>query len=133
MTTPTISVIRSAGYRLSANATDEVVSRCATQVKTCYLLHYVEESDITAATATDAIGAAWIVLTYLRYLQDVEFGTRTGGERKRFEYGEHLTWMRAIKAEAATALQALKDAATIDEVTDADDVCEVWFRTQLFN
>lgn len=132
MTTPTITIIRNAGYRLSANATDEVVSRCAEEVKNCYLLHYVESSDITNATTGDEIGAAWVVLTYLRYLQDVEFGTRTGGERKRFDYGDHLLQMKAIKSEAAVALQALEDAATLDEVTEPEDVCEVWFKTQLF-
>lgn len=132
MTTPTISVLRTAGYRMSANASDAVVSRCATQVKACYLLHYVEESDITAATAGDEIGKAWLVLTYLRYLQDVEFGTRTGGEKKRFEYGDHLSQMKAIKAEAAVSLQALEAAATVT-VTECEDVCAVWFKTQLFH
>lgn len=132
MTTPTITALRTAGYRMSANATDAVVTRCATQVKECYLLHYVEESDITAAAVSDTIGRAWLVLTYIRYMQDVEFGTRTGGEKKRFEYGDHLTTMKAVKAEAAVLLNALKDAATIT-VTDPEDVCEVWFKTQLFH
>lgn len=131
MNTPTVTVIRNAGYRISANATDTVVARCANEVKNCYLLHYVEASDITSATSADEIGAAWIVLTFLRYLQDVEFGTRTGGEKKRFEYGDHLETAKAIKAEAAVALKALESAATID-VTDAEDVCGVWFKTQLF-
>ena len=41
MQAPTITDLRAAGYRMSANASAEVVARCAAAVLRDYLLHYV--------------------------------------------------------------------------------------------
>ena len=131
MTSPTKANLIALGYRMTANATDSVVSRCAEIVYNDYILHYVTAAEVTAASLSDTIGRTWAVLTFLRYTQDVEFGTRTGGEKKRFEYGDHLTWTAAIKNEAARWLAALDAERTVDE--EISDTCGVYFKTQLFN
>lgn len=130
MTAPDKYSIRDAGYKMTANAEDATVSRCAGAVKEAYLLHYVTEAQITAASATDEIGRAWQCLTFLRFAQDVEFGTRTGGEKKRFDYGDHLGEMEALKAEAARRLSALNNAHP--QATPVADICRVYFRTQFY-
>ena len=116
---------------MTANAPAPVVARCAEEVKTAYLLKCVTETDIANAVANSAIGKAWTVLTFLRYMQDTEFATRTGGERKRFEYGDHLAWEASIKNSAARRLSELKLSAGLYHVR-FDDVCGVYFRTQFF-
>lgn len=131
MNTPSKSEIRNAGYRMSANADDAIVGKCAQAVKAAYLSAFVTDAEITAASATDAIGAAWVALTFLAYCQDVEFGTRTGGEKKKFDYGDHVTEKRALKADCALKLKALQTAHPA--TSKISDICEVYFRTQLFN
>ena len=130
MNTPTISDMRGAGYRMSANAANEIVGRCAQAVKRDYLLHYVEEQDITDAQATDAIGRCWLSLTYVSYMQQVEFGTRTGGEKKRFEFGEHLEDMEAAKADAAANLRELEQSHPCK--SKVVDTCRIYFKSQIF-
>lgn len=131
MNTPNRSDLRSAGYRMTANVDDTIVGRVAEVVKSAYLLHYVTETDIANASATDVIGRAWMGLVFLRYMQEVEFGTRTGGERKKFEYGDHLQEMATIKGDCAMLLKSL--AAMHPLNSKIDDVCGVFYRTQLFN
>lgn len=129
MNAPTVNDLRTAGYRMSANAGDAVVSRCAAAVKRDYLSHYVTDADIEDADADSVIGRAWCSLTFVAYLRQVEFGTRTGGEKKSFSYGEHLTWMQAAKADAATALKKLGEMFSQNsEVVDSQ---EIFFRTQI--
>ena len=130
MQAPTITDLRAAGYRMSANASAEVVARCAAAVLRDYLLHYVTAYDITAATTSDATGRAWLSLTFVAYLQQEEFGTRTGGERKRLSYGDHLSQMRAAKTDAATALKEL--AATFPRKSEVSDTCEIYYRNQIW-
>lgn len=116
---------------MSVNADDSIVERCAYAVKAAYLLHYVIEDEIERANPSDVIGAAWVALTFLKYCQDVEFGTRTGGEKKRFDYGSHVTEEESLKAECALRLKALQ--ASHPRKSKIDDVCRVFFKTQLFN
>lgn len=129
MNAPTKSDLQAAGYRVSVNIADAVVARCAADVKSAYLLAHVTEADITASTGNDSIGDAWRTLTVLRMMQDNEFATRVGGEKKRLSYGDHLTDKRQAKTRAAMALHNLNaDHPATGEVRD---ICEVWFRTQL--
>ena len=130
MQAPTITDLRAAGYRMSANASAEVVARCATAVLRDYLLHYVTSDDIAAATTSDAIGRAWLSLTFVAYLQQEEFGTRAGGERKRLTYGDSLSKARAAKADAATALKELSD--TFPRKSAITDTCEIYYRNQIW-
>lgn len=129
MTAPTVNDLRAAGYRMSANAAAEIVARCADTAKRDYLLHYVTEADITAAAAASAIGRVWCAVTFVAYLQQTEFGTRTGGERKRLDYGVHLEWMRAAKADAAVSLREL--SKTYPRVTPVVDSLEIYFKSQI--
>ena len=129
MNAPTKSELQNAGYRVSQNIADAVVARCASDVKATYLLAHVTEADITASGGNDTIGEAWRTLTVLRLMQDGEFATRTGGEKKRFDYGEHLQTMRMAKTRAAMALRSLN--ADHPATGEVKDICEVWFRTQL--
>lgn len=129
MNAPTKSDLQAAGYRVSANIVDAVVSRCAADVKTAYMLAYVSEAEITASAGTDSIGEAWRALTALRLMQDSEFATRVGGEKKRLSYGDHLTDKRQAKTRAALALLGLASVHSIKG--ELHDICEVWFRTQL--
>lgn len=131
MTAPTKTTLRAAGYRMTANADDAIVARCAAIVRDSYLLAYVTASAVAAAAAGSDIDKAWHALTFVRYMQTVEFGTRTGGERKRFEYGDHLREMEAAKADAAIALKELAKQRTESGVPS--DVCGIWYRTQLYN
>lgn len=129
MNAPTKSDLQTAGYRVSVNIADAVVARCAADVKAAYLLAHVTEADITASTGNDSIGDAWRTLTVLRMMQDNEFATRVGGDKKRLSYGDHLTDKRQAKTRAAMALNNLNaDHPATGEVRD---ICEVWFRTQL--
>lgn len=129
MNAPTKSDLQTAGYRVSVNIADAVVARCAADVKAAYLLAHVTEADITASTGNDSIGDAWRTLTVLRMMQDNEFATRVGGEKKRLSYGDHLSDKRQAKTRAAMALHNLNaDHPATGEVRD---ICEVWFRTQL--
>lgn len=129
MNAPTKQDLANAGYRVSVNIADAVVSRCAADVKSAYLLAHVTEADITASGGNDTIGEAWRSLTVLRIMQDSEFATRVGGEKKRLSYGDHLTDKRQAKTRAAMALHNLNaDHPATGEVRD---ICEVWFRTQL--
>ena len=130
MQEPTITDLRAAGYRMSANASAEVVARCAAAVLRDYLLHYVTAEDITAATTSDATGRAWMSLTFVAYLQQEEFGTRTGGERKRLSYGDNLTQSRAAKSDAAEALKEL--SATFPRKSAVSDTCEIYYRNQIW-
>lgn len=129
MNAPTKSDLQAAGYRVSVNLADAVVSRCAADVKAAYLLAHVTEADISASAGTDSIGDAWRALTALRIMQDNEFATRVGGEKKKLSYGDHLTDKRQAKTRAAMALDAL--AAEHPATGEVRDICEVWFRTQL--
>lgn len=115
---------------MSANASAEVVARCAAAVLRDYLLHYVTSDDITAATTSDATGRAWLSLTFVAYMQQEEFGTRTGGERKRLSYGDNLSQARAAKADAATALKEL--SATSPCKSAVSDTCEIYYRNQIW-
>lgn len=131
MERPTIESIRNLGYRMSANAGEELVARCAAAVLRDYLLHYVTTEDIEEAAADSALARAWASLTFVKVMQQTEFATRTGGERKRLEYGEHLTWMRAAKADTATALKEV--AATFPRKSEVVDSCEIYFRNQILH
>lgn len=131
MTAPTKSDLIAGGYRMSANAPDNIVARCADEVLHNYLLAYVTRTDVDKACPYGAIGRAWSVLTFLRYMQDEQFATRTGGERKRFDYGEQLKWLQAVKNEAATRLADLYAEHTVDG--EVCDVCGIYFKTQFFN
>ncbi len=130
MQAPTITDLRAAGYRMSANASEEVTARCAAAVLRDYLLHYVTSDDVTEATTSDAIGRAWLSLTFVAYMQQEEFGTRTGGERKRLSYGDNLSQMRAAKADAATALKEL--STTFPRKSEVSDTCEIYFKSQIW-
>lgn len=130
MQAPTITDLRAAGYRMSANASAEVVARCAAAVLRDYLQHYITSDDVAAATTSDATGRAWLSLTFVAYMQQEEFGTRTGGERKRLSYGDHLSQMRAAKADAATALKEL--AVTFPRKSAITDTCEIYYRNQIW-
>lgn len=129
MNAPTKSDLQAAGYRVSVNIADAVVARCAADVKTAYLLPCVTDADITASGGNDTIGEAWRALTALRLMQDNEFATRVGGEKKRLSYGDHLTDKRQAKTRAAMAMDALKKEHPV--TGEVRDICEVWFRTQL--
>lgn len=129
MNAPTKSDLQNAGYRVSVNIADAVVARCAADVKAAYLLAHVTEQEISDSQGNDSIGEAWRTLTVLRIMQDNEFATRVGGEKKRLSYGDHLTDKRQAKTRAAMALHNLNaDHPATGEVRD---ICEVWFRTQL--
>lgn len=131
MTAPTKSDLRSLGYRMSANADDLVVGRCASAVLEAYILKHVTQAEVSAASLTDEIGGAWAALTFLRFLQDTDFGTRTGGEKKRFEYGDPAEVTGPVKAECALRLKKL--GVLHPATAKVDDICKVYFKNQLFH
>lgn len=131
MNTPSKSDLISAGYRMSANTADSIVSRAALVVKNAYLLSFVTEAEITAATSTDIIGQAWLALTFLRLVQDNEFATRTGGERKNNQYGQRIEYgLEELKSECNMFLRKLEQAHP--KTSPIYDVCSVYFTTQIF-
>lgn len=131
MNAPGKSNFITAGYRVSANTTDTIVTKCCNEVKAAYLLAFVTEAQITAASLTDTVGQAWLSLGFLRLLQDTEFATRTGGERKGFEYGERSEYrLQTIKAECNMWLRKLE--SEFGKIGDITDICSVYFKTQMF-
>lgn len=143
---PDKSLIKVSGYRISANADENIVRKCASVVRSAYLEKLVEPSEIEDAQPESQIGQAWIALTYLCYCKDVEFGTRTGGELKNFDYGEHIADESQLKAIVAQKLKPLyperEDADAFDPCGCnserrtrrdlVDDFLGVYFKSQLF-
>lgn len=131
MHNPTKADIIAQGYRMSTNANDATVNRCAQEMRHAYMEAYCDASDLTAAHAHDEVGQAWVALTFLRYMQDEEFATRTGGERKRMEWGEKLSRTQALKASVAERLRLLEEK--FSKKREVRDLCGIYFKTQLFN
>lgn len=131
MIKPSKSDIYEAGWRMSANIDDTIVSRCADEVLNAYILKRVDSQAVTDAVKTDVIGKAWIALTFLRIAQDNVFATAVGGEVKNFEYGQIASSFYYIKQGCAVLLKNLESVATLSN--EFEDVCEVFFGTQMFN
>lgn len=130
MNTPSKQDLISAGYRMSVNTADAIVSRAALIVKMAYLLAYVSEQEISDATSADTIGQAWLALTFLRLVKDNEFATRTGGERKNNQYGQRIEYgLEELKSECNMLLRKIEDEHP--KKSKVFDICEVYFKTQL--
>lgn len=130
MNAPSKQDLISAGYRMSVNTADSIVSRAALVVKNAYLLSFVTEAEITAATSTDIIGQSWLALTFLRLVQDNEFATRTGGERKNNQYGQRVEYgLEELKSECNMLLRKLDEEHP--KKSNVFDICEVYFKTQI--
>jgi len=131
MTTITKNDLVNNGYRMTVNGDDTIVSRSANAVKEAYLLHFVTAAQISAATATDTIGQCWLALTFLHLIQNQEFVTRTGGERKRNEYGDRITdYIHNLKSGCNLWLRKLEDENS--KLSDISDICQIYFVTQIF-
>lgn len=131
MTAPSKQDLISAGYRMSANTADAIVSRAALFVKMAYLLSFVSEQEISDATASDTIGQTWLSLTFLRLVKYNEFATRTGGERKNNQYGQRVEYgVEELKSECNMLLRKLGDE--YPQKSKVFDICEVYYKTQLF-
>lgn len=131
MNTPSKQDLISAGYRMSVNTADAIVSRAALLVKMAYLLAFVSEQEIADATSADTIGQAWMALTFLRLIKDNEFATRTGGERKNNQYGQRVDYgLEELKSECNMLLRKLEDEHP--KKSNVFDICEVYFKTQIF-
>lgn len=130
MTAPSKQDLISAGYRMSVNTADAIVSRAALFVKMAYLLAFVSEQEISDATSADTIGQAWMALTFLRLVKDNEFATRTGGERKDNQYGQRVEYgLEELKSECNMLLRKLGDE--YPQKSMIYDICEVYYKTQL--
>lgn len=131
MNTVTKSDIIAAGYRMSANTGDAIVTRCASSVRANYLDKFILPEEIAEATTTSEIGKCWIALTFLRLLQDDEFATRTGGEVKNNQYGSKVSECHTLKAECAAMLRKLAFDRKA-RVEDLNDICQIWLRSQVY-
>lgn len=130
MNAPSKQDLISAGYRMSVNTADAIVSRAALFVKMAYLLAFVSEQEISDATSSDTIGQAWLALTFLRLVKDNEFATRTGGERKNNQYGQRVEYgLEELKSECDMLLRKLEDEHP--KKSKVFDICEVYFNTQI--
>lgn len=146
MVAPDKSLIKASGYRISANADENIIGKCAAVVRSAYLEKLVSVQEIEESEPTDPIGEAWIALTYLCYCQDVEFGTRTGGEVKNFDYGTHVSEERQLKSICAEKLKPLYPLVDRSDTYDpcgcnsdrrvrrdlVNDLLGIYFKTQLF-
>ena len=146
MEDPDKSLIQAYGYRISANADENIIGKCAAVVRSAYLERLVSVEEIEQAATDSQIGEAWVALTYLCYCQDVEFGTRTGGEKKKFDYGEHVTEEQQLKAICAEKLKPLYPLTDNSEAFGpcgcngdrrikrdlVNDLLGVYFKSQLF-
>lgn len=130
MNAPTREDLREHGYKMSSNANADNVSACASIVRIAYLNKCVSDEIINNSESSGMIGRAWRALTYLCYCQDVDFGTRTGGENKRFEYGTKPQDYKRLKTFAAIALKELTETYPIK--SDFDDVCNIYFKNQFY-
>lgn len=131
MNEPSKQSLISAGYQMSANKGDAIVSRCASMVLEAYILPFVTTAEVAAATETSTIAKAWNALTFLLLLQESEFATRMGGERKEFDHGRRAEYgLQAIKEECNMWLRKLEQES--GKAGKINDVCEVYFKTQIF-
>ncbi|MCQ2319280.1 MAG: hypothetical protein MJZ90_10250 [Bacteroidales bacterium] len=131
MHTPNKQDIINDGWRLSANISDALVSRCAAEVLDAYILKRVSMQQVTQTPAESNIGRCWRALTMLACAQDDTFATSTGGEKKIFTYGNHADDLGKLKASVALLLQDLKSVETCHD--EYDDVCNIFLRNQFFH
>lgn len=131
MNTPTVISITANGWKISANANSAQISRCAVEAWECYVSHFVTAAEAAAAAETSSVARLWNALTYLRYVQDVTFGTRTGGENKRMDYGNPPLEVSAIKSSIARLLCLTEE--NFGKKSEIEDAFGVLFLTQILN
>lgn len=117
--------IISAGYKLSANAGEQQVSRAVKMTKTAYLNPLLGEG----FEETDAVKAAWCCLAFVHMLRDDFFAVQSGGEVKLFDNGSKPSDIRTLKAEAAHLLKAIGYGKKSHVV----DYLDIFLKTQLTN
>lgn len=125
-----IETIIAKGYRMSANADEALAARCAAEVRKAYLNVWYTDDEVAAAAEDSDLMQAWCGLTYLRYLQCTSFGTRTGGERKDFDHGMHMNEMKEAKTSCGLWLRVVGKGRP--ELQPVVDICDLYFRTQLY-
>lgn len=131
MTNPNVTSITANGWKISANANSAQITRCAEEAWECYVSHFVTAAEAAAAAETSSVARLWNALTYLRYVQDVTFGTRTGGENKRMDYGNPPLEVSSIKSSIAVLMKEIEaDFGKDSEIVDAFGV---YFCSQFFN
>ena len=117
--------IITAGYKLSANAGEQQVSRAVKLTKTAYLNPLLGEG----FEETDDVKAAWCCIAFIHLLRDDFFAVQSGGEVKLFDNGSKPSDMRTLKAEAAHLLKAIGYGRKSHVV----DYLDIFLKTQLTN
>lgn len=131
MNAPDVDSIRANGWKLSSNATPAQIARCAEEAWACYVSHFITPPEAAAVADTTSVAKLWNALTFLRFVQDYTFGTRTGGENKRMDYGIPPTELTHIKESVADLLRQTE--ADYGKDSDFIDVFKVFFKSQFFN
>lgn len=137
----TAADIRNEGYKLSANTPQALIDRMEGQVGIFYAsifnnydIEIVEELAELFLSEPTAKG-----LVYIGCVNDEVYATRTGGERKRNDYGvsntDLLEVKREIVASIKTGLQLFSYYGLIDDVKPLNpsyDPFGLFFKTQFF-
>lgn len=138
----TAADIRNEGYKLSANTPQALIDRMDDLVQNFYLSifkNYDTEILEELAEILLSIPSISCGLVYIGCVNDEVYATRTGGERKRNDYGvsdtDLLEVKREIVASIKTMLQIFSDYGRIDEVKPLNtsyDPFGLFFKTQFF-
>lgn len=137
----TAADIRNEGYKLSANTPQALIDRMAL-VASNYILgiftaYGVEFAEEMLGLIEDT--PAYYGLVYIGCVYDEVYATRTGGERKRNDYGVSDTDLLEVKKEIVSTLnifvKTLAAVGAIDEVKPLNtsyDPFGIFFKTQFF-
>lgn len=123
--------LAAAGFRASQNLNDSLILRGFEEVIRAYHLSVVNRDTIMEADKETSPELYYSVcsLVFVWLLQKSEFATRTGGERKAFDNGEHLYQLQAAKSSAA--FWFIEFQKTQNAKFEYTDICKIFFRNQI--
>lgn len=137
----TAADIREAGYKLSANTPQALIERMALCASNHILGMFTEYGVDFAEEILELIEntPAYCGLVYIGCVNDEVYATRTGGERKRNDYGVSDTDLLEVKREIISTInlfiKMLAEMGAIDEIKPLNtsyDPFGLFFKTQFF-
>lgn len=138
----TAADIRDEGYKLSANTPQRLIDRMDNFLEIFFASIFNNYDTETMADLVEMFIRSTPIscgLVYIGCVNDEVYATRTGGERKRNDYGVSDTDLLKVKREIVTSiksmLQLFSDYGMIDEVKPLNtsyDPFGLFFKTQFF-
>lgn len=138
----TAADIRNEGYKLSANTPQALIDRMRNLLETFFASIFKNYDTETMEEIGEMLIRSTPIscgLVYIGCVNDEVYATRTGGERKRNDYGvrdtDLLEVKREIVASIKTLLQLYSDYGMIGEIKPLNtsyDPFGLFFKTQFF-